>query len=183
MFRCLNENSGGASFSMACASFRLNESLRRLPTNTAIRYWVTSISLRSGIGIAFDERLEPDSDLGPPMLAGRVSLPALRSQADLLHVRLVVSEWILLVHRPSSIVHRSLSILHRPVVPVANRTHDKPEGVASRWDRFAVADGHGRRERHSTLASANLNPNPRERSVRFPSRTSNARVGTLRWSP
>src|ERR1017187_970214 len=111
MFRCLNENSGGASFSMACASFRLNESLRRLPTNTAIRYWVTSISLRSGIGIAFDERLEPDSDLGPPMLAGRVSLPALRSQADLLHVRLVVSEWILLVYRPSSIVHCPSSIV------------------------------------------------------------------------
>jgi hypothetical protein len=38
------------------------------------------------------------------MLARHVSLPALRSQADLLHVRLVVSEWILLVHRPSSIV-------------------------------------------------------------------------------
>src|ERR1039457_5031565 len=145
MFRCLNENSGGASFSMACASFRLNESLRRLPTNTAIRYWVTSISLRSGIGLAFDERLEPDSDLGPPMLARHVSLPALRSQADLFHARLVVSEQIFIV-RP-------------PVVPVANRAHDKPEGLVSRRDRFAVADGHGLRERHSTLASTNLNPN------------------------
>src|SRR5271157_3054720 len=33
------ENSGGASFTMASASFRLNESFRRLPTITAIWYW------------------------------------------------------------------------------------------------------------------------------------------------
>src|SRR5450755_709263 len=106
MFRCLNENSGGASFSMACASFRLNESLRRLPTNTAIRYWVTSISLRSGIGIAFDERLEPDSDLGPPMLAGTCPCPLYAAKPICF-----MYDWLSQNRYCSSIVHRPSSIV------------------------------------------------------------------------
>jgi hypothetical protein len=40
----MNEKSDGASFATALASLRLKESVRRLPTITAIWYWLMTVS-------------------------------------------------------------------------------------------------------------------------------------------
>ena len=42
---CVNENSAGASLTIAVASLRLNDALRRLPTMTTIWNWLMSITM------------------------------------------------------------------------------------------------------------------------------------------
>ena len=60
------ENSGGASFTMASASFRLNESFRRLPTITAIWYWLILL-FSVGYGICIS--LPPKKGIRPSGIA------------------------------------------------------------------------------------------------------------------